>query len=331
MMKPEYLFSKLAGLNKKERRMVEDFAKNPRVSRLLLICEILKRKQYDQEVYELLSWGIKRFPDYLAARVSLSSMLYEKGLIQDAWDCLGPEGAFDLSGNYLGLKLKLRLSVLLGFEGGASRALSQLEACGVRDGETSEIGKILHSGGLRAASALLIGEFRKNNQEVFLPASPSASAKGGLQNPDDLSQKPHPSFQDSGGIAEILANFAEDPGMKGFYVVPLSEVFSVENSAREDTAPDSPLDSPTIAEIYYNQGLYQKALKVYKNLLTTSPGNEAWKARIREIKGILEEAEQQDLSLDPSLIRKWDTINGIRKKTRFYQELLEQLHHCDRT
>jgi hypothetical protein len=50
--------------------------------------------------------------------------------------------------------------------------------------------------------------------------------------------------------------------------------------------PQPPLASPTLAELYLNQGVTDKAIEVYRQLLEREPGNERARARLVEIEAL---------------------------------------------
>jgi lipopolysaccharide biosynthesis regulator YciM len=50
-------------------------------------------------------------------------------------------------------------------------------------------------------------------------------------------------------------------------------------------APETPaLSSSTLAELYFDQGIHDKAIQVYEELLEREPQNESARARLIEIK-----------------------------------------------
>lgn len=53
------------------------------------------------------------------------------------------------------------------------------------------------------------------------------------------------------------------------------------------------IETPTLAEIYRKQGLWEKSLEVYTRLLESDPENEDYKAKIEEIKKELNEAKDE--------------------------------------
>jgi tetratricopeptide (TPR) repeat protein len=48
-------------------------------------------------------------------------------------------------------------------------------------------------------------------------------------------------------------------------------------------AAEGELVSPTLAELYFNQGFPEKAIEVYRRLLERDPGNERIRARVAEL------------------------------------------------
>ena len=52
----------------------------------LPMVELLKKYDLQDEAFELLNYGVKQYPRYTAANILLAKELYEKGLVQDAWE-----------------------------------------------------------------------------------------------------------------------------------------------------------------------------------------------------------------------------------------------------
>lgn len=50
--------------------------------------------------------------------------------------------------------------------------------------------------------------------------------------------------------------------------------------------PGTPLATPTLAELYFNQGSTQKAIEVYRELAAGEPGNQRIKARLEELEAL---------------------------------------------
>ena len=330
-MEPEKFFPESLKLDKKDRKLIEGYIKKPDTVHFLSIVNLLERYDCAQECIEFLSWGVRRFPDYLPGRVRLCRELYHKGLIQDAWDCLNAGSPEGLSQNSLGQVLKLKLAILCGFEVTVSLVLSQLEQTGTTVPDVHELKKRIQSGGLRSAGALLLSQFKRDSVEVILPPKNEFQSGDELgQNGQQISEGRKTPYRNAARpFFSLSESFFNDPSLKGFYVVPVSEVFSCPELNQEDIDSHSPVDTPTIAEIYFKQGLYTKALGVYRNLLAMSPGHEGWLSKVREIQKLLEEQGHPDLTPDRALIHKWEEVRGMKRKTKFYNQLLERLKQLD--
>ena len=75
---------------------------------------------------------------------------------------------------------------------------------------------------------------------------------------------------------------------------------SVASAPPPEEAPKGPepqesLTSPTLGELYFNQGFTDKAIEVYRALSAREPGNERLAARLREL-----EAVQKTLGAPPA-------------------------------
>ncbi len=64
------------------------------------------------------------------------------------------------------------------------------------------------------------------------------------------------------------------------------EPMTLPSVAHVEPAPATPILSPTMAELYFNQGFTDKAIEVYRGLLEQEPGNERVRARLTELVGI---------------------------------------------
>ena len=312
--------------DRKDRRILENFKARPDSGGLLPVFCLMKKYQRDQEAFELLAWGLEKYPDYLPLRVRYSRELYEKGLIQEAWNCLGQGSPEALKSNVMGQKLRFKLAILCGYEASARNIFNQLQFSRQADGELTELGRILQVDGISLVREKILKEFRQNKTELVIPDHIGTGLLPERGFPEKESGfKNKTSRQFSALVPELLY---KDPSVKNFFVSRLSEVFA---GCVSESGPDrdSPIDSPTIAEIYFKQGHLQKALKVYRNLLAIAPGNESWLLKVREIKQAMESEEQTGLTPDPSLVHKWEAVKDLGKKSRFYNGILEKLQGMD--
>jgi tetratricopeptide (TPR) repeat protein len=87
------------------------------------------------------------------------------------------------------------------------------------------------------------------------------------------------------------------------------EIPEVPVEGDEDTALFAELATPTLAEIYYNQGLIQEAINTYRAILSADPGDEASAKRLKELTAVAE--EEADIPI-PDV----DTIRATERKMK---------------
>jgi DNA-binding SARP family transcriptional activator len=85
-----------------------------------------------------------------------------------------------------------------------------------------------------------------------------------------------------------------------------------------DPSPEAPvLSTPTLAELYFDQGFKDKAIQVYEELLEREPQNERARARLIEIKALSRQVAEE-ASADPRAERR---LTLERKIARLEQML----------
>jgi hypothetical protein len=110
---------------------------------------------------------------------------------------------------------------------------------------------------------------------------------------------------DVGGAAQGVAGSDEVPmevvgdesGEKQPAGTP--EASAAAAAAGTPDAPQPPLSSATLAELYFQQGLLGRAVEVFRQVLDEEPGNEAVRARLAEIEKVARESAA-DLPGPPS-------------------------------
>jgi hypothetical protein len=76
----------------------------------------------------------------------------------------------------------------------------------------------------------------------------------------------------------VASPAAAPPARPAAPLEPVAEV------VERPTEPE--LSSPTLAELYFDQGFFEKAIEVYRHLLQREPGNERLRARMGEIEAV---------------------------------------------
>jgi tetratricopeptide (TPR) repeat protein len=98
------------------------------------------------------------------------------------------------------------------------------------------------------------------------------------------------------------AEVSRVPGVEPIPVVEAEVVPEVEAFVEPEPVvePQPPLASPTLAELYLNQGFTDKAIEVYRQLLEREPGNERARARLMEIEALDRHLRAEELRGAPA-------------------------------
>ena len=310
-------------LSKSERDVVRRFSAEPHGRSFLPVADVLRAHRLVDESLELLTQGVERHPGFTVARVVLARELLAKGMIEPAWALL-EQAPDSLRDNVLAQKLRFKLALLLANEVAARACFQHLKLMQMLDPEVKRLGELLEVTGLHEARQKLHQDLLARGTELALPPLPAAippspaPAIGGAQArpaPTSLPQMPSPEILDEVAIA-------------AFHVVPLDEIFRPEG---DQPGPPKPglggleLDSTTLAEIYARQGHYGKALEVYRRLLRVMPGSDLLRRKVAELAKLEREQRDVDLTVDPSMVDRMESLEIIDRQIRFYNDLLTQL------
>lgn len=107
----------------------------------------------------------------------------------------------------------------------------------------------------------------------------SGAFKGLFADDDDLPEESAPSNK---GVDFLMSGDSDDQVSEGLLKDPTASLGS-------DDSLDDSLNTRTLAEIYFEQGLYGKALEIYQDLARKEPENEDITNRLAEVKRIAEE------------------------------------------
>lgn len=329
-------------LSRAEREVVRRFEQDPEGRSFLPVADILRAHRLQDEALELLTQGVEKHPGFTVARVCLARDLLQKGLVEAAAKALD-DTPVSLKENLLAQKLKFRLALLLGRDDVARQSLLLLKSNQALDPETKQIADTVDLLGPAAAREKLMADLRLRGTELTLPESPSASvdASGGqtitlskhgdledLGDVTDLSHVEASTHVGSGFLDEDI--FSADGKLAGFHVVPLDEIFRPDISNRPAIPGQSAgngieLDSTTLADIYERQGHYTKALAVYRRLLRGTPNSDLLRRKVADLSRLEKEQRDSELTVDPALVDKLETLEIIDRQIRFYNDLLSRL------
>lgn len=331
-------------LSRSEREVVRRFEQDPDGRSFLPIADILRSHRLQDEALELLMQGVERHPGFTVARVCLARDLLQKGLIEAAWRAL-VESPVSLKENLLAQKLKFRLALLLADDDTVRQTLQLLKGHQGLDPETKRIAEAVERMGTVAARTKLIEEMRDRGTELSLPEAQTPQSPSGISregetalaefqdssDAGDTTDLAHMTVSDTPGHSVLDASILEDDGvLSGFHVVPLDEIFRPDTSNLPLTATQGgkggvELDSTTLADIYERQGHYTKALAVYRRLLRVTPHSDLLRRKVFDLSRLEKEQRDVELTVDPALVDKLETIEIIDRQIRFYNDLLSRL------
>ncbi|NRA43591.1 MAG: hypothetical protein HRU09_01410 [Oligoflexales bacterium] len=303
---------------RKDRKMIKRFLGKTFNQSFLPMVELLKKYDLQDEAFELLNYGVKQYPRYTAANILLAKELYEKGLVQDAWEQIKRVKA-PLHDNILAQKIMFKVSILNEHESTAKSILQHMTHRRLLDNELELLGKELKLGGIQSAKSSLVNQFRKQGIKLSLPRDLHGLHTNSLEVPKSQKARPCEAFSFNDKVIS-------DPSLKHYHVVPLSQIFHAKDEPQyfSKTTQTKKLESQTLAEIYKRQGHYEKSLEIYRRLLKISPGNDYLKRMVVELAKKSEAQQRKDLMIDPNLV---EPEEQAQPKVKLYQQLLEKLSH----
>ena len=312
-------------LSKSEREVARRFSAEPLGRSFLPVADVLRAHRLVDESLELLTQGVERHPGFTVARVVLARELLAKGMIDTSWTLL-EQAADSLRENVLAQKLRFKLALLLGHETDARASYQHLKLMQMLDPEVKRLGEMLEVSGLGEARQKLHQDLMARGTEIALPALPKAALK--LPLPQDLPGSQEARTQPNSLPQTPTPELSYEASIAAFHVVPLSEIFRPEG----DQGPSSKhgaggleLDSTTLADIYARQGHYGKALEVYRRLLRVMPGSDLLRRKVAELSKLERDQRDVDLSVDPTLVDRMESVEIIDRQIKFYNDLLARL------
>ena len=312
-------------LSRVEQEVYRRFQEEPSGRQFLPLSDLLRNHKLIDESLELLTQGVQDHPAFAVARVVLARELFQRGLIMDAWSALEGSPA-PLTDNVLAQKLRFKMAVLLGDEPSARNAMQMLKIQQGVDPETRKIFDQVELNGIRDARDSFRNDLLQRGVELRMP-------KMGLQVDDSARlQGQTPPAKDavrSKGRRFVLEYDLDETTkrhVESFHVMPLPEVFVPNLSDNsEGRGSNIELDSTTLAEIYAKQGVYSKALAIYRRLLRMAPHNDLIRLKVSELARMEKEQRHGDLEADPVAFDRMEITDLIDRQMRFMQGMLDKL------
>ena len=130
------------------------------------------------------------------------------------------------------------------------------------------------------------------------------------------------------GLKESESLIDDDPTFN-FHVLPLEQIFRPEDGASGHPSGEMKggveLDSTTLADIYYKQGHYSRALRIYRRLLHMTPQNDFLKRKVSELVRLEQSQNADDLTIDPGLVDRMENLAIVDNQIDFLNGLLVRL------
>jgi tetratricopeptide (TPR) repeat protein len=230
----------MADLSPEIQKLAEKVQKDPTSRLFFPLAEEYLKSGFLEEAVIVLTEGLKRHPDYLSARVVLGKAYYEQGKQGEA------RHEFEEV-------LKINPDNLL--------AMRKLAAIYLQDGRLEEA--------RRYSDALLSGnpkdaEMRQLLQQVeqAQAAAPPASSVPPPTEPA-VNADASPAREVVGETESLLQSSQHPP-----------QSSNVPTGGEAAETEEDALGSPTLAQLYLDQGHYDQAVRIYDDLLRRDPQNE---------------------------------------------------------
>ena len=130
--------------------------------------------------------------------------------------------------------------------------------------------------------------------KTILPAASDASSESSAELPSEKVSNDLPAAEESSPFEKsaLQAQPTSESALEKSVESSFDSLFG-ENS--DDALVEDPTTSTrTLAEIYFEQGVYDEAIKIYKDLLRKSPEDESLKKRLSEIENVNENRQKDN-------------------------------------
>lgn len=297
------------------------YKQDPKSTAFVPYAEVLRSENDIDGAIEVLRQGLQHHPHLAVARVALIRSLYQKGLLEEAWQELqfSPSHIAD---NLLAQRLRLRMAILRGDKEESFGAIRQLGLAHRLDEESQKLKDDLESGDWPAA-------YRKVRQ--VLQQSGIDPKSGVAETPPlerELASVKDERHSRRDSFFEHLQSGIDRLPECDVVVGPLAEVLSpgVSGSpfAGAQGAPFE-LDSVTLAELYASQGHFGKAVEVYQRLLRLKPQSERLRQRLGELTRLRADQKIEDMTIDPATLDRLECLKIIETQIRFYSGILDRM------
>jgi tetratricopeptide (TPR) repeat protein len=155
------LWSQLSGITTQEKELIDQLDKDPKATTLVAASDILRKRGYIDESIVLLEDTVKRFPNYMAARVALGRDYFSRGMFQESQKEI--ELALSQSvENLMAQRLQLKLALLNNDLEKTHAAVEVLRALTPMDDFTRSTKEYVDFGDYASARNIVLADLRRH-------------------------------------------------------------------------------------------------------------------------------------------------------------------------
>jgi tetratricopeptide (TPR) repeat protein len=250
-------------------------AKDPKSYCFTILAELYRKVGLLDDAINVANCGIETHPEYVGGYMAVGRAYFEKGMKEESKQSL--ERVVRVTpDNLLAQKL---LSQIYIEQGDISSAVKTLQVVELLNPDDMECRLMLES--LEKAS--LYCDEKNPDDNTFVAIEETAATDNGLLFGDD--------------------NVETEPVEEPSGLVTSQD--SIDVASRKD-----PLATATLAELYVSQGFLDRAIGVYRELLETSPDNEMFTDRLKELENHVSGVVYQSEMPEPTVYMD-DTPPGV--------------------
>ncbi|MBI5025747.1 MAG: tetratricopeptide repeat protein [Nitrospirae bacterium] len=299
-------------------KLKEKVERDPNSTLFVPLAEEYKKADMVDEAIKVLLSGLERHPSYMSARVALGKIYIHKGMTQEAMEEFEkvvkavPDNLFAhkrLAEIYHSLgerqKAQNECKIILDLNPGDEEVKTLLE------GLKEEVGEEKAEKAVEPVLSEVSGE-----ETHAVPSEESAEEKEGAV---------YEIYEEVSGselgieVPEKLTPVNEEPESEELR--EFKEALRLKSgetiASEEGKKPEVSISTETMADIFISQGLYDRAMGIYRELLSADPQNSKIIQRREELKMLINLAGYKE---DTSVSRLTDFLNRIKRRGDEFRE-----------
>ncbi|NBW80197.1 tetratricopeptide repeat-containing protein, partial [bacterium] len=184
------LWAQLSGITAQEKELIDQLDKDPKATTLVAASDILRKRGYIDESIVLLEDTVRRFPNYMAARVALGRDYFSRGMFQESQKEI--ELALSQSvENLMAQRLQLKLALLNNDLEKTHAAVEVLRALTPMDDFTRSAKEYVDFGDYTSARNIVLADLRRHGiappeGQMAQPPTKNGPAENGMSIPNQM-------------------------------------------------------------------------------------------------------------------------------------------------